>query len=423
MAGMREGSTVLLRYNLPAPDGELWHERFLLASIRTRPGWYVVLTPSADLFAEQCSLANADLSGVRVAPAGGGRPVGLVGAVFSFGDDAALAGVPQGADLAGFRTDARALADVEEAADRAAAAGAGAGGGAVVPAGAAGAGPGPAPAAPPPRAPLPIAPAIAAGAAAEWRAVVSIGKEVQYGDVVPDPAAHLILNAFGLSELPSGQTVPCERVEPGNIQDFFDRAVAHDARVLPVRKLGSKRHRTWTSISSDSQEEPFDDWPLPGGAKARSTSWCLDYLVKSEENIERHHERFRSLIKGDSSTWGVQEHYNTCQSIKMLGEYDQGDLTNLASAELLFRRLQTIEFSYLEVIREQEQKLAGSSGGSKLSVEEQALFSGQARSSSSLMISPTLLEHARSETEKEASLLKNLQKVREGKEALRKNKK
>jgi len=256
---------------------------------------------------------------------------------------------------------------------------------------------------------------------AEWRAVVSVGP-IRYGDVVPVPDSSKIVPPFGITVALTGEVVPCELVEPAGLVAFFDRSVKGDARVLPIRTVGSRRHRTWPDIQAAMGQEAFSDWPLPGPEETRSTRWCVEYLVREEENIERHHERFKLLVKADAWSWGIQEHHSAAQTIKYLAEYDQLDICNSAGCELLFRRMQTIEFGYLETLRESEAKAAGGAASSRLTLEEQTLLSGAARSSGSLMIAPQLLEHARKETEREAGLLKNLQKVREGREALRKKK-
>ena len=90
--------------------------------------------------------------------------------------------------------------------------------------------------------------------------------------------------------------------------------------------------------------------------------------------------------------------------------YDQVDPTDLAAAEAMSRRLQTIEFSYLEKVRDLESKNADSF--SRLAQEAQAIFRGMARVDSALMISPLLLDFARSEAERSASLAKNRHQAR-----------
>ena len=95
---------------------------------------------------------------------------------------------------------------------------------------------------------------------------------------------------------------------------------------------------------------------------------------------------------------------------------DQVDGPNLHGVELIFRRLQTIEYSYSDKLRER----AASSTSGRLTLDEQAAFGAVARAESKLMVSPKLLEAARTETEKEAGLAKSLLKAREARTALAK---
>ena len=96
---------------------------------------------------------------------------------------------------------------------------------------------------------------------------------------------------------------------------------------------------------------------------------------------------------------------------------DQVDGCNMLSIEIHFRRLQTIEFSYSKKARELEAKAVGG----RLLLEEQTTFGGVTRQFSTLMIGPDLLDHVKSETEKEASLAKNLRKAHEERENARKS--
>eukprot|EP00971_Amphidinium_carterae_P203087 4030403-Amphidinium_carterae.1 len=195
----------------------------------------------------------------------------------------------------------------------------------------------------------------------------------------------------------------------------MDRSVAVDARVLPVRRKGDKRHRTIASICSEMKEEAFPDWPLQGG-KVRTTSWCLNYLSREEETLERHHERVRSVAKLDLSSWGMMEHQHLSEILAQFLHYDQLDPSNSAGIESAFRRLQAIEFGWLEKVRDLEAKSAGTS---RLTGEEFAIMSGSSRMSSSLMVSPALLDHTRAELEREANVVKNMTKLREGRKSLR----
>ena len=109
------------------------------------------------------------------------------------------------------------------------------------------------------------------------------------------------------------------------------------------------------------------------------------------------------------------EEYSTLINVaKQLLFVDQLDPTNSAGLEFLFRRLQTLEYSYSDKLRE---KTAGSSKG-RLTLDEQAAFGAAARAESRLMISPALMEAAHKEVDKEAALAKALLKSKEARAAL-----
>ena len=122
------------------------------------------------------------------------------------------------------------------------------------------------------------------------------------------------------------------------------------------------------------------------------------------------------MCRLDGQAWGVQEHFQCTQFLKLLLLVDQLDGSNLEGVEAIFRRMQTIEYSHSQKLRETESK----GGPSKLSLEEQAAFAGAMRAHTSLMICPDMLEHVRKEVEREASLAKNLVKARENRDSLTK---
>ena len=62
---LEAGRRVLVCYDEPGVP--VWHDRLALAPVRTRGGTYLVMTPDADIYAEDLSHDNADLSGVRIA--------------------------------------------------------------------------------------------------------------------------------------------------------------------------------------------------------------------------------------------------------------------------------------------------------------------------------------------------------------------
>ena len=249
---------------------------------------------------------------------------------------------------------------------------------------------------------------------ARWRAAHSIG-DIRYGDEI---AAHVATaNAVGdrdIHSLPTGEGVFVERVTPDQEKEFFERVVAADARILAVsRRSGGRREMSWAELVERVRQEDFkDDWTLPG---PRTAKWCIEFIHLEGLGPDGHHERFRVITRVEPNQWGVQEHFQLTQIIKLLLLVDQCDGTNLQAAEAIFRRMQTIEYSYMEKVRDREQ----SGQSARLSLEEQAAFAGTTRGHTSLMVCPELLDYVRKEVEREASLVKNLRKAREEREALR----
>ena len=63
---LEQGRRAFLQYQGVMPP--LWHERIVLAAVRTKAAHYVVLTPTLDIFVEQLSAQNRDLAAIRFAP-------------------------------------------------------------------------------------------------------------------------------------------------------------------------------------------------------------------------------------------------------------------------------------------------------------------------------------------------------------------
>jgi len=167
--------------------------------------------------------------------------------------------------------------------------------------------------------------------------------------------------------------------------------------------------------AASASKEVVVKWCIAG---PRTSKWCLNYLAIENLGFEGHHERVRQICKADAGSWGIQEHFQVSMALRQAILVDQLDAYNLLSIEVQFRRLQTIEFSYSEKAKEAEAKAVGG----RLSLEEQTCFGGVTRQYSTLMICPDLLDHVKLETEKEASLAKNLRKAREERDAARKKK-
>ena len=182
-----------------------------------------------------------------------------------------------------------------------------------------------------------------------------------------------------------------------------------DARILrrKMNALGTPEVPLSKAVAATKLYEM--GWKLTG---PRTAQWCLNYLVVEGLGLEAHHERFRQLCRLDSAAWGVQEHFQLSMMLRQLLQVDCYNGCNSMGIELMFRRLQTMEYAHSEKARESEPRLAGG----KLALEEQYVFGSVVRHAGTLMIAPALQSHVKEETEREVLLAKNLRKAKEERE-------
>jgi hypothetical protein len=245
-----------------------------------------------------------------------------------------------------------------------------------------------------------------------WLAAEKLGDR-DFGSEVLEVTVNKVKGAKHVQDLGQGVHLFVECVDGGDYSAFMGRAGRGDARVLELALNGMMvPERSLQDVAKISREKPVA-WTLPG---PRTSTWCINYLAVEGLGFEGHHERVRQICKVDSTAWGIAEHFQVSMALRQALLVDQLNGCNLLSVEIQSRRLQTIEFSYAEKARENENR----SMPGKLSLEEQSSFGGVTRQFSTLMICPSLLEHVKTETEKEAVLQKSLRKAREEREAARK---
>eukprot|EP00435_Cladocopium_sp_Y103_P029330 s787_g7.t1 len=366
---------------------------------------YVVVTPDEDIYTEQLSILNTDLKSIRVRPGPGRVPPGV--------NAAHVYALP--AWSAAEKARLKAAADAEAVAEKNRRAPAGALAVAV---------------AAPPAAPV-VAAAVGAPQASGadidgpgarglshgvhvWVAAESSGI-VKFGDPVPGVTVAPSANAKTVHTLADGSQIFCQCISLAEMEEFNAKPVKMDSRLNKVKlnPLGSPE-RPLAEVVAETVEYKVD-WKIAG---PRTSRWCLSYLVIEGLGFEAHHERFRQLCKLDVTTWGVMEHFQLSMILRQLIQVDMVNGYNCLGIELIFRRLQTIEYAHSEKAREAESK----SVGGKLTLEEQFTFGSMVRQAGTLMIAPILLEHVKAEVEKDVLLQKNLRKAREERELARKAK-
>ena len=193
----------------------------------------------------------------------------------------------------------------------------------------------------------------------------------------------------------------------GNLaaNDDKGKEAACDARLMGIRLQDQKREeRTWRDVTGELKEEKFDDWRVPG---PRTSMWCSRFLNRRNGGCVDHHGWWVSTHQLKLESWGVAEHESMLKIVDKLGRYDGLDLSNIARAELAFRRLQPIEYFYSE-------RGPGSSKGSgKAKAEknqadetlyrmESSIFSGTHCEFGDTMVCPDLMDFVGKEVEREA---------------------
>ena len=165
----------------------------------------------------------------------------------------------------------------------------------------------------------------------------------------------------------------------------------------------------------------MEDWAIPG---PRTSEWCVRFLNRRNGGPMDHHRWWiqNHSLKPDS--WGVAEHDNLSKALDKLGRFDGLDLANLAGVELMFRRLQLIEYVY------SEKGPGGGKGSSKgdkktdamslVQQHEATIFAGAHKEFGDVMVAPLLLEYVAKEVESEAAVLKQVRKAREERAAANK---
>ena len=356
-----------------------------MASCSCGRGWHVILTPDHDLYAEQISLENDEIQAFRLGQ-GEQLPAGLTEA-----NTYRFRRMPDEPMMHQLRRDA-----AHAAAAMTVALGAVAGA--------------PAPAAAPMVA---AAAAFAPGGDDEvWVRVESEGQKIR-GEIVTITGNKILHGNIGLK--PDGaQHFAIRRVKRTEIGEYAGREAAADARLLGITFQGTARSdRQWRDLSREVRQEDFSDWVVPG---PRTASWCVQYINRKNGGPTDHHKWWSQAHGLKPDSWGMAEHDNLSKVLDRLGRYDGLDLTNLSGAELIFRRLQLIEYVY------SERGPGGGKGSSKGDKKkddpanltyEATIFGGAHKEYGDCMVAPSLLEYVAKEVESEAAVMKSVRKARE----------
>ena len=360
------GSVALVHYDIPGDH--TWHTRILLAHVVA--GEWVIVTPDGDLYIEDFGPNNPDIDAWRHYDPAVGPPFGIDPAhVYAFHpmpDHVTLQRLIAEGDVhaaherlrRGLAVGGPGAAVVGAAAGPA---GLGVGGGAVVPVNGGG------------------------GAAAPAQGAVG---------VVNNPAANQLVIG---GDVPAPLVVPME-------QD------ADDARTLTIsRNSEGVRFKEFRSAAQECRAVEFKDWPVAG---PRTVKHVITEMLNHGGSPSGHHQAWRVACKFQPSDAPAQEHEAWCKVLETMMVYDQLDVTNLSSAEMIVRAIQRIEERHKMKITSTDD--AG----------EAALFMGAGGGMrAGLVVSPKLTEWIGGEMQKEALVAKERRKAREERQLSRKGEK
>ena len=190
-------------------------------------------------------------------------------------------------------------------------------------------------------------------------------------------------------------------------------AALTDLRTLPIvyEADGVTRRRTFESAVRESSTTAFADWGVEG---PRTAVWLGKGFVSCGMlPIIRHHW-WTTTMGLDVGDPGVDDHEFLSELLEAFLVYDQGNLGESMTMELIARRYQLWEEYYTE-----ELKTSTIGPGFEDYVDERRLFLGNAKLRHASLVCPALKEWVGSKVEQDAKVLKERRKAREEKQLAR----
>ena len=151
-----------------------------------------------------------------------------------------------------------------------------------------------------------------------------------------------VLGDKGLHKLASGEVVMVKRLTTDDLERERSNQAGSDARVLTPVKYDGKgnRHETFSSAIGRMRVEAIDDFPL---RNERSLAWLLEYVSTHGVTFDGRQTKWAVEQKIEPDTVPYIMHDLIGFVIELGCSFDQLDVTNLASFELLGRLYQLIE--------------------------------------------------------------------------------
>ena len=195
-----------------------------------------------------------------------------------------------------------------------------------------------------------------------------------------------------------GDAVLAEFVDPEELDGEKDDGEL-DARVLTLkRSANGERARRFVDSLGELTQTEWGGWPVRG---PRSTAWCLNFIGEQDTHPRARHTKWRTECDLTVMDPGVAEHELCMRLLDVALTFDQLNITELASFELICRRAQLAEFRYKD-------RLLGEGAD-----EDEYLFMGVGETRGLVMVSPNLEDYLATQLSKESAVMKERRKMRE----------
>ena len=128
--------------------------------------------------------------------------------------------------------------------------------------------------------------------------------------------------------------------------DKDDDEPEDDARVLSVqRDSGGARFRPFRDVVPVLTETAWANWPVSG---PRTVVWCAKFIAEVDGHPRARHQRWLHETQLTAADVMVSEHETALRALEMAMTYDQLQVGEIASLELVMRRAQLAEMKHRE---------------------------------------------------------------------------
>ncbi|CAK0856032.1 unnamed protein product [Prorocentrum cordatum] len=178
--------------------------------------------------------------------------------------------------------------------------------------------------------------------------------------------------------------------------------VIRDDRLLTMAKDSSGiRKKLFRDAVLEVTESPWPGWPLLG---PRTTAWCVRFIAEQDSHPRARHTKWLHETGLTQSDPGVADHEVAMRAFEFGLVYDQVNVGELVSFELLARRAQMAEWRYRDRLAPRR---------ADETAEDEHLYMGTGETRGLIMMAPLLVEHISTELHRESQVMKEKRKLRE----------